>query len=73
MKILGDGFGVLVTIQDTCSSAPLVPGEVCFVRAAAVNSAMSCDAIVPGNVKNFRGSLEVRDISNNTIVHEDLR
>jgi len=73
VKIYGDGAGILTTIMDTCSGAALISGEVCFVRAAAVSSAMSCTAVVPGTGKTIRGSLEIRNSGDGTLVHEPLR
>src|SRR5262245_35665302 len=71
--IYGDGVGVLPITNQSCSAGPLAPGALCGVRANAVSGAMSCSATVPGVASKFRGSFEIRDASDHTLVHEALR
>jgi len=71
--IYGDGVGILPITNQSCSVGPLAPGALCVVRANAVPGAMSCSATVPGVASKFRGSFEIRDASDHTLVHEALR
>ena len=75
VKMYRDGVaGPLTLVYDFCSGATLGPNELCYVRASAPNTgAMSCSVTLPGATTYFRGTLELRDSSGNTLVQDSLR
>jgi len=73
----GDQGGSPLTLQfDGCSGQTLFPNQLCYAGASTggdLTGAMSCSVILPGSVKNFRATLELRDATDHTLVQEPLR
>jgi hypothetical protein len=72
----GDVTGPLTLALDFCSGQTLGPNELCYVRGLAGGpntGALSCSVTLPSSASYFRGTLELRDSSGNTLVQDSLR
>ena len=63
---------------EDCNEAPLQPGHTCVLLMNDLDDdvTFACTAVIGGNAKSVRGSIEVRNILQNglqTIVADELR
>src|SRR5262245_4817765 len=67
----------LLLFVDQCNGQILAAGQLCVVQGNTAGSGVTCKANLPGTStsvqQKFRARVELRNINNITLLHDDLR